>query len=203
MSYASVMNFTKETHVECKIAFIGLDNEVWEIRNVLKQKQRELGHSSASYVILNSHVSLLASHLSKLFQNIPNVCVRPIQSTLCHIKPSYASIALNWIVKPSQKESKPISAMQPWKQLVFQLSVIYLTFNCFPIQLVNFIDSVDVTLIYSSYIQQQQQQLPNISRICGVWGDPDVHDLTPTRTIHVKRSFPTDPQKIVFGKKGF
>ena len=34
---------------------------------------------------------------------------------------------------------------------------------------------------------QQQQQLPNISRIRGVWGDPDVHDLTPTRTSHVKR----------------
>ena len=51
--------------------------------------------------------------------------------------------------------------------------------------------------------QQQQQQLLNISRIRGVWGDPDVHDLTPTRTSHVKRSFPKDPQKIVFGKKGF
>ena len=48
--------------------------------------------------------------------------------------------------------------------------------------------------------QQQQQQLPNISRIRGVWGDPDVHDLTPTRTSHVKRSFSTDPQKTFFFK---
>ena len=50
-------------------------------------------------------------------------------------------------------------------------------------------------------VQQQQQQLPNISRIRGVWGDPDVHDLTPTRTSHVKRSFPTDPQKTFFEKR--
>ena len=27
-------------------------------------------------------------------------------------------------------------------------------------------------------IQQQQQQLPNSSRLRGVWGDPGVHDLT-------------------------
>ena len=32
-------------------------------------------------------------------------------------------------------------------------------------------------------LQQQQQQLPNSSRLCGVWGDPDVHDLTPMYTI--------------------
>ena len=50
-------------------------------------------------------------------------------------------------------------------------------------------------------VQQQQQQLPNISRIRGVWGDPDVHDLTPTRTGHVKRSFPTDPQKTFLKRK--
>ena len=50
-------------------------------------------------------------------------------------------------------------------------------------------------------VQQQQQQLPNISRIRGVWGDPDVHDLTPTRTSHVKRSFPTDPQKTFLKRK--
>jgi len=43
---------------------IGLDKEVWEVGSVLKQKQRELGHSSASYIILNSHASLLGSHLS-------------------------------------------------------------------------------------------------------------------------------------------
>jgi len=36
-----------------KITFIGLDNEVWEVESALKQKQRELGHSSASYVIWN------------------------------------------------------------------------------------------------------------------------------------------------------
>jgi len=47
----------------------------------------------------------------------------------------------------------------------------------------------------------QQQQLPNISRIRGVWGDPGVHDLTPTRTSHVKRSFPTDPQKTFLKPK--
>jgi len=35
--------------------------------------------------------------------------------------------------------------------------------------------------------QQQQQQLPNSSRFCGVWGDPDVHDLTPMRTRHRER----------------
>ena len=29
---------------------------------------------------------------------------------------------------------------------------------------------------------QQQQLLPNSSRLCGVWGDPDVHDLAPMRT---------------------
>jgi len=44
----------------------------------------------------------------------------------------------------------------------------------------------------------QQQQLPNIFRLRGVWGDPDVHDLTPTRTSHVKRLFPTNPQKTFF-----
>ena len=54
--------------------------------------------------------------------------------------------------------------------------------------------------IDTNQIQQQQQQLPNISRIRGVWGDPDVHDLTPTRTSHVKRSFPTDPPKIFLKK---
>ena len=40
---------------------------------------------------------------------------------------------------------------------------------------------------------QQQQQLPNSSRLCGVWGDPDVHDLTPMRTRHIERPVPTDP----------
>ena len=50
------------THVECKIGFIGLDNEVWEVGSVLNEEQRELGHSSASYAILNSRVSLLVSH---------------------------------------------------------------------------------------------------------------------------------------------
>ena len=51
------------THVQCKIAFVGLDSEVWEVGSVLKQKRRELSHLSVSYVILNSHVSALASHL--------------------------------------------------------------------------------------------------------------------------------------------
>jgi len=27
--------------------------------------------------------------------------------------------------------------------------------------------------------QQQQQRLPNSSRLSRVWGDPDVYDLTP------------------------
>ena len=44
------------THVECKISFIGHDNEVWKVGSVLNQKQRELGHSSASFTILNPHV---------------------------------------------------------------------------------------------------------------------------------------------------
>ena len=43
--------------------------------------------------------------------------------------------------------------------------------------------------------QQQQQQLPKSSRLCGVWGDPDVHDLTPTHTRHIERPVPVDPQK--------
>jgi len=47
---------------------------------------------------------------------------------------------------------------------------------------------------------QQQQQLPKSSRLNGVWGDLDVHDLTPTHTRHIERSVPTDPQKS-FGKK--
>ena len=33
------------------------------------------------------------------------------------------------------------------------------------------------------------------SRISGVWQDPDVHDLTPMCTRHIKRSVPTDLQK--------
>jgi len=33
-------------------------------------------------------------------------------------------------------------------------------------------------LQYRQQQQQQQQQLSNSSRLCGVWGDPDVHDLT-------------------------
>ena len=38
-------------------------------------------------------------------------------------------------------------------------------------------------------------------RISGVCGDPDVHDLTPMCTSHVKRSFPTDPQKTFLKRK--
>jgi len=49
--------------MECKVSFIGLENEVWEVRSVLNKKQQELDHSIASYIILNAHVSLLASHL--------------------------------------------------------------------------------------------------------------------------------------------
>ena len=50
-------------------------------------------------------------------------------------------------------------------------------------------------------IQQQQQQLPNSSRLCGVWGDPNVHDFIPTRTRHIERPVPTDPQKNIFDKQ--
>jgi len=51
------------------------------------------------------------------------------------------------------------------------------------------------------YDIQQQQQLPNISCLCGVWGDPDVHDLTPMRKKKcIERSFPTDPHKIILEK---
>ena len=46
-----------------KVALLGLDNQVWEVGSVLNQKQWELGHSSASYAILNAHVPLLASHI--------------------------------------------------------------------------------------------------------------------------------------------
>jgi len=81
------------THMECKIAFIRLVNEVWEVRSVLNKKQRELGHSSASYAILNPHVSLLASHLYS-FQRIWNVYIRPTQWTQCHLKPSYTALNL-------------------------------------------------------------------------------------------------------------
>ena len=42
---------------------------------------------------------------------------------------------------------------------------------------------------------------PKSSRLNGVWGDPDVHDLTPTRIRHIERSVPIDPQKN-FGNKG-
>jgi len=42
---------------------------------------------------------------------------------------------------------------------------------------------------------------PNSSRLCGVWGDPDVHDLTPTRIIDIERLVPIDPQKKYFWQK--
>jgi len=45
------------------------------------------------------------------------------------------------------------------------------------------------------------QQLPNSSRLRGVWGDPDVHDLTPACTRHIERPVPTGPQKTFFDKK--
>jgi len=38
----------------------------------------------------------------------------------------------------------------------------------------------------NSQPQQQQQQLPNISHIHRVWGDPHVDDLNPTRTSKLK-----------------
>ena len=66
------------------------------------------------------------------------------------------------------------------------------------LRLINKLDNND---IHKQEYQSMQQQLPNISRIRGVWGDPDVHDLTPTRTSHVKRSFPTDPQKTFLKRK--
>jgi len=34
----------------------------------------------------------------------------------------------------------------------------------------------------------------------GVWGDLDVHDVTPTRTRHIERLVPTEPQKIFLKK---
>jgi len=45
-----------------------LDNEVWDVGSVLYQKEQKLGHSSASYAILNSHVSFLASHIYHCFK---------------------------------------------------------------------------------------------------------------------------------------
>ena len=81
------------THVECKIAFIELDNKVREVRSVLKRNKGELGHSTASCGILNSHISLLVSHLSNLFQSISNICIRPTQWAHCHHKLSCALIA--------------------------------------------------------------------------------------------------------------
>jgi len=61
MSLVASIMFNDSCGVQ--IAFVGLNNKVWEVGSVLKQKQQQLGHLSASYVILNSHVSLLASHL--------------------------------------------------------------------------------------------------------------------------------------------
>jgi len=88
-------------HAECNIAFNGLEKDVWEVRSVLNQEQQELGHLSASYAILNPHVSPLASHLYYPFQSILNVYVGPNQWTHCYLKPSCTSMASNWIVKPS------------------------------------------------------------------------------------------------------
>jgi len=34
---------------------------------------------------------------------------------------------------------------------------------------------------------QQQQQLPNSSRLCWMWGDPDIHDLTSMHKKHIER----------------
>jgi len=45
-----------------------------------------------------------------------------------------------------------------------------------------------------------QQQLPESSRISGVWGDPNVHDLIPMCTRHTERSVPIDPQKTILEK---
>ena len=70
------------THVECKIAFIELVNEVWYVGSALNKKQRELVHSSAIYAILNPHVSLLASYLHP-FQSISNVHIRLAKWTQC------------------------------------------------------------------------------------------------------------------------
>ena len=49
-------------------------------------------------------------------------------------------------------------------------------------------------------IRSVQQQLPKSSRLSGVWGDPDVHDLTPMRTRHIERPVPTDPQEYQISK---
>ena len=51
--------------------------------------------------------------------------------------------------------------------------------------------------------REQQQQLPNISRLSGVWGDLDVHDLTPMSTRYIERSIVTDPQKTFLKNKIF
>jgi len=77
------------THVEHNIAFNGLEREVWEVRSVLKQKQRELGHSSTKYVILNPHVPLWASHLYYPFQSC-QMCILG--------QPSEPIVILNQIV---------------------------------------------------------------------------------------------------------
>ena len=66
------------THVECKITFITLDNEVWKVGSVLNQEPRELDHSNASYAILNRWIYVLASHLYEPSQIVSNKCIRPI-----------------------------------------------------------------------------------------------------------------------------
>jgi len=135
------------THVECKGSLIGLDNEVWEVGSVFKQKQRELGHLIASYVILNSHVSLSASHLYYPFQSTSNVHTKPTQWTHHHVKPSCASIASKLdLLNHLEKNQRPISFLQPSRPLVLHLSVIHLTFIA--LQLIWLVSS-----IHWSYIE--------------------------------------------------
>ena len=67
----------------------------------------------------------------------------------------------------------------------------------------HFFWSITTILVLSESIRKQTTTITTLKKIPGirgVWGDPDVHDLTPTRTRYVKRSAPTDPQKMFLKK---
>jgi len=100
------------THVECKSAFIGLDNEVWDVRSILNQKQQKLGHSSASYGILNPHVFLLAFHLYYPYSKHIE-CVyyaNPVDSLPCKVNLCFHDFAIG-LLNHLKKNKKPISVM--------------------------------------------------------------------------------------------
>ena len=59
----------------------------------------------------------------------------------------------NWVVKPSQKEVKTHLCHVNFKAIGVTSRCDLPLSICFTTQLANFIDSIDITLSYSSYIQ--------------------------------------------------